>query len=171
MADPTDRNMNKIVLTLTLILLSSLFAIPTISNPTRSTRSAPNQNRYQYEYADGSGNVYIINPNSIDYRPMTKAQSSSGNYSGGTPRTVKIDTVQYQTIAMMLDRALNLKSIHVGDGKMGRAKGTGIISKQAKNRQVQTQVISMESLERREIEAFLDRLISDRRKTFGSTIN
>lgn len=155
--------MHKIVLTLTLTLLSPLFALPTIANLLRSTQPVQ-QNKYpsKYEYADGSGNVYIINSKSIEYRPITKAQSSSGNYSGGTPRTVKIDNVQYQTISMMLDRALNLKSIHVGDGKMGRAKGTGIISKQAKNRQVQTQVIAMESPERREIEAFLDRLIGER---------
>lgn len=141
----------------------ALLALPTIANPLRSTKVAQQQQKYpsKYEYADGAGNLYIINSKSIEYRPITKAQSSSGNYSGGTPRTVKIDTVQYQTISMMLDRALNLKSIHVGDGKMGRAKGTGTISKQAKNRQVQTQVIAMESLERREIEAFLDRLIGN----------
>jgi hypothetical protein len=155
--------MNKIVFTLTLTMFLALLALPTIANPLRSTKVAQQQQKYpsKYEYADGAGNLYIINSKSIEYRPITKAQSSSGNYSGGTPRTVKIDTVQYQTISMMLDRALNLKSIHVGDGKMGRAKGTGTISKQAKNRQVQTQVIAMESLERREIEAFLDRLIGN----------
>jgi hypothetical protein len=155
--------MNKIVWTLTLTMFLALLALPTIANPLRSTKVAQQQQKYasKYEYADGAGNLYIINSKSIEYRPITKAQSSSGNYSGGTPRTVKIDTVQYQTISMMLDRALNLKSIHVGDGKMGRAKGTGMISKQAKNRQVQTQVIAMESPERREIEAFLDRLIGN----------
>jgi hypothetical protein len=153
--------MNKIVLTLTLILLSSIFALPAIAKaPPRSTRSAPNQERSKYEYADGAGNVYIINPKSIDYRPITKTESSSGNYEGGKPRIVKIDTLQYQAIVMMLDRALN----------QSRAKGTGMISKQSKNRPVQTQLILMDSQERREIEAFLDRLIGER-QTFGSTIN
>jgi hypothetical protein len=169
---------SRTVFTLALILFAPVLVIPTMlihrsfanTNPLRSTQSVQKQERSKYEYADGAGNVYIINPKSIDYRPITRAESSSGNYSGGKPRTVKIDTVQYQTISMMLDRALNLKSIHVGDGKMGRAKGTGIISKQAKNRQVQTQVIAIESLERREIEAFLDRLINER-QTFGGTMN
>jgi hypothetical protein len=163
--------MNKIVLTLTLILLSSIFALPAIAKaPPRSTRSAPNQERSKYEYADGAGNVYIINPKSIDYRPITKTESSSGNYEGGKPRIVKIDTLQYQAIVMMLDRALNLKSIHAKQDNQGRAKGTGMISKQAKNRPVQTQLILMDSQERREIEAFLDRLIGER-QTFGGTIN
>jgi hypothetical protein len=158
----------KIVSALTLILGSPLLALPTLlfcrgfvnANPLRATQLAQ-QNKYpsKYEYADGAGNLYIINSKSIEYRPITKAQSSSGNYSGGTPRTVKLDTVQYQAISLMLDRALNLRSIHVGDGKMGRAKGTGLISKQTKNQQVQTQTIAMESPERKEIEAFLDRLI------------
>jgi hypothetical protein len=163
--------MNKIVLTLTLILLSPIFAVPAIAKASpRSTRSAPNQERSKYEYADGAGNVYIINPKSIDYRPITKVESSSGNYDGGKPRIVKIDTLQYQAIVMMLDRALNLKSIHAKQDNQGRAKGTGMISKQAKNRPVQTQLILMDSQERREIEAFLDRLIGER-QTFGSTIN
>lgn len=160
--------MHKIVLFLSIILLSPVIVIPAIAKTIpKSTQSAPSKDRY--EYADGAGNLYIINLKSIEYRPITKAQSSSGIYSGGQPQTVKIDSVQYQTISMMLDRALNLKSIQVGDGKLGRAKGTGLISKQTKNRPVQTQVIAMESLERREIEAFLHRLVSER-QTFDGTM-
>lgn len=162
--------MHKTVLFLSLILLSPVIVSPTLAKTSpKSAQSSPSKDLDRYEYADGAGNLYIINLKSIEYRPITKAQSSSGIYSGGQPQTVKIDSVQYQTISMMLDRALNLKSIQVGDGKLGRAKGTGLISKQTKNRQVETQVIAMESLERREIEAFLHRLVSER-QTFDGTM-
>jgi hypothetical protein len=152
--------MNKIVFTLALILLSPIFAIPTIaidlpvSQPTDSQKY-----EYKYQYADGAGNLYIINPDSIDYRPITREQSSSLNYDGGKPRTVKIDARQYQEISVKLDRSLKLTSIQSNNVRMGRAKGTGLISKQAKNRQVRNRVISMNSQAQKEIEASLKQLI------------
>jgi hypothetical protein len=149
--------MKTIVLTLALMLLSPIFALPTIANPTGSEQAA--SDKYEYQYADGAGNLYIINPESIDYRPISRAESSSLNYDGGAPRQVKIDPRQYQSIAIKLDRALNLKSIDVGDGKMGRAKGMGLISKQDKQQKVLNRVISMGSQEQKEIEALLRQLI------------
>jgi hypothetical protein len=118
--------MKTIVLTLALILLSPMFALPTIANPTGSEQAAAD--KYEYQYADGAGNLYIINPESIDYRPISRAESSSLNYD-------------------------------VGDGKMGRAKGMGLISKQNKQQKVLNRVISMGSQEQKEIEVLLRQLI------------
>ena len=152
--------MHKLVFTLTLILLSPIFELPTIANPHRSPQVATKKDEYKYEYADGAGNLYIIDRRSIEYRPVARSESSSLNYDGGQPRTVKIDLSQYQTISVNLDRAFNLKSIHVkNNDNMGRSKGTGLISKQAKNRQIQSRIISQNSQERQEIEALLERLI------------
>ena len=150
--------MNEIVFTLTLILLSPIFTLPTLANPPESLQAASEQ--YEYKYADSAGNVYVVNRQSIDYHPITRAESSSGNYDGGIPRKVKIDARQYQEIAAKLDRALNLKSIGVGNDNLGRAKGTGIIFKPDKNRKIQSRVMVWKSQERSEIEALLDRLIS-----------
>lgn len=149
--------MKQLILTLTLIILSPIFALPTIANPTSSERAAAD--KYEYQYADGAGNSYIIDRQSIDYRPITRAESSSGMYDGGTPRKVKIDARQYQEIADKLDRVLDIKSIDTNNGNLGRAKGTGLILKPDKNRQIQRRVIASNSQERREIEALLDRLI------------
>jgi hypothetical protein len=149
--------MNKIFFMLIPILLSPIFAVPTIANPPESPQVGSAQ--YEYKYGDSAGNVYVIDRQSIDYRPITRAESSSGNYDGGIPRKVKIDTRQYQEIAAILDRAFNLKSIDVGNGNLVRAKGTGLISKPDKNRQIQSRVIDRKSQERIQIEALLDRLI------------
>ncbi|AFY94274.1 hypothetical protein [Chamaesiphon minutus] len=149
--------MKKIVLTLTLILLSPIFAIPAIANPFKSSQTTID--RGEYQYADGSGNLYLIDRGSIEYRPITRAESSSGNYDGGAPKTVKITDRQYRQVAAMIDRALDRKSIQVGNGKNGRAKGTGIIYKRVKDRQILTQVIDRDSRSRTEIEVLLKQLL------------
>ena len=149
--------MKQLILTLALVILSPIFALPTIANPSSSEQAA--SDKYEYQYADGAGNLYIIARQSIDYRPITSAESSSGIYDGGTPRKVKIDDRQYQEIATKLDAVFNLKSIDISNGNLGRAKGTGLVSKPDKNRQIQSRVITQKSQQRREIEALLDRLI------------
>jgi hypothetical protein len=152
-SNPKIVTMKQLVLTLTLILLSPIFALPTIANPTSSEQAAAD--RYEYRYADGAGNSYIIDRQSIEYRPITRAESSSGMYDGGTPRKVKIDARQYQELAAKLDTAFNLNS----NSNLDRKKGTGLILKPDKNRQIQSRVIAQNSQELREIEALLDRLI------------
>jgi hypothetical protein len=116
------------------------------------------QARFEYEYADGAGNRYIIDRDSIDYRPISRMQSSSLNYDGGKPRKVTIDDRQYQEIAAMLDRAFDLATSNA-DGKLGRAKGTGLISKPDKHRQFHSRVIAQNSPARAQIEALLKKSI------------
>jgi hypothetical protein len=154
--------MKKIVLTLTLILLSPIFAIPTIANPVRFSQTKIDRSAYKYQYADGAGNLYVINLGSIEYRPITRAESSSGNYDGGAPKTVKITDRQYREVAAILDRVLDLKSDRVGDGKNGRAKGTGMIYKRIKDGQNVTQVIGRNSRSQTEIEALLKQLLNQK---------
>jgi hypothetical protein len=158
--------MKELVLTLTLVLLSPIFALPTIANPTDSEQAA--SDKYDYQYADGAGNLYIIDRQSIDYRPITRAESSSGIYDGGTPRKVKIDARQYQEIAVKLDQVFDLKSINISNRNLGRAKGTGVISKPDKNRQIQSRVIAHKSQEQNEIEALLDRIIGGKNRSVRS---
>lgn len=175
--------MNKQLTTLILIIIGSICLIPTIlifqnrsyaSNLMGSSNllaekmenKSPQavldkQEKYRYKYADGAGNLYIINLDSINYLPVTKATSSSLNYSGGKPRVVKINTRQYREIALKLERGLNLRSIRAVNDLNGRAKGTGIISKRDRDRQVRSRVLAMNSSDRQEIETLLKQLIGD----------
>lgn len=71
-----------------------------------------------YEYADGNGNVYILKSSSLEYVPVKKEESSSGLYSGGSPKTVTITPTQYEGIKDLLNAALNNPSIHIEDRVM-----------------------------------------------------
>jgi hypothetical protein len=168
---PRSRKMKNIIFKLTLIQIAPILVIPAIlfqsgfvkaSEPLRSSQTTIDRGEYKYQYADGAGNLYIIDLESIEYRPITRAESSSGTYDGGTPKTVKITSRQYREVAATLDRALDLKSIHVGDGKNGRAKGTGIIYKRVKDGQILTQVIERDSRSQTEIEVLLQQLLTQK---------
>jgi hypothetical protein len=81
----------------------------------------------QYEYADGSGNRYIITQGTLSYIPVTPEESSSGMYSGGDPKEILLKGNQYNAIRSLLDNAItkNLSSsIHMD----GRVKMSGLIS-------------------------------------------
>jgi hypothetical protein len=141
-------------LLLVLGLPIAMFPSPSDANDLTTPQLEPV--RFAYEYADGAGNRYLIDRNSIDYRPISRMQSSSLNYDGGKPRQVTIDTKQYQIIAATIERAFAASKV---DGKLGRAKGTGLISKPDKRRQIHSRVIEQNSPERAEIEALLKKSI------------
>jgi uncharacterized lipoprotein len=71
-----------------------------------------------YEYADGNGNTYKIQPSSLEYIPVKKEESSSGLYSGGDAKTVTINAEQYKNISMLLESALDNTGIHINDRVM-----------------------------------------------------
>ena len=71
-----------------------------------------------YEYADGNGNTYRIQPSSLEYIPVKKEESSSGMYSGGDAKTVTINEEQFKNISTLLKSALNNTSIQINDRVM-----------------------------------------------------
>lgn len=77
----------------------------------------------QYEYADGSANLYRITSDSVQYIPVTPAESSTGFYSGGEPAKVSITSEQFQSLKQQLDNAIAETTWHTPD----RAKGTALI--------------------------------------------
>lgn len=148
----------EIALLLLLGLPIAMLPLPSYANDVTTPQLKQAQFEYEYVYVDPPGNRYIIARDSIDYQPMTRMRSSSGLYDGGKPRKVTIDTRQYQEIAAMLDRAFNTTSNF--DGKVGRTKGTGLIYKPDKNRQLRTsRILDMHSPQRAEIEALLKKSI------------
>jgi hypothetical protein len=75
----------------------------------------------QYEYADGSGNRFLITPTNLSYVPVTPAESSTGRYSGGDPNEIPLKADQYNAIRSRIDSAVIkhlTSSVHIGRVKM-----------------------------------------------------
>jgi hypothetical protein len=79
----------------------------------------------QYEYADGSANLYLLTEKELEYLPVRPEESSTGFYSGGEPKTVSVTVEQYNKLKDLFDQALENTSIHIAD----RMKTSGMISK------------------------------------------
>lgn len=59
-----------------------------------------------YKYADGNGNVFIISATTLEYQPVKAAESSSGVYSGGEPKTISLTSDQYSAIRAAFEKAI-----------------------------------------------------------------
>lgn len=80
-----------------------------------------------YRYTDGNNNTYFITPTSVDYQPIDKMMSSSGNYDGGEPVKKEIDEAQYTAIQLAINAAIENTASHIEKRQMGsgwiRAEG------------------------------------------------
>ncbi len=74
---------------------------------------------YLYKYIDGNNNLWIVKENEIEYKPITKEQSSSGEYSGGKPFKVSITLEQYGELQILFKNALQQTSSHSEKREMG----------------------------------------------------
>lgn len=72
-----------------------------------------------YRYIDGKNNVWEISNGIVEYKPISKELSSSGEYSGGQPFQSKITSDQFLTIQAMLQKALSNPAIHLQNRLMG----------------------------------------------------
>jgi hypothetical protein len=82
------------------------------------------KSNHRYVYADGSANRYLITSDSLEYDPVTPEESSTGTYSGGSPKTVSISAEQFRSISQLFDQAIANKVVHIED----RMKTSGAIS-------------------------------------------
>ena len=73
----------------------------------------------KYTYVDGSNNVYSLTQDSLDYDPISPNQSSSGEYSGGEPKTVKITTEQFAKLETIILALSKDKKSHEKTRQMG----------------------------------------------------
>ena len=62
-----------------------------------------------YIYSDGNSNTYNISETHINYEPVTKGNSSSGNYSGGEAKTKNISQKDFEKINSLFKEALASK--------------------------------------------------------------
>ncbi|MFK7908056.1 MAG: hypothetical protein AB8B69_23195 [Chitinophagales bacterium] len=72
-----------------------------------------------YRYVDGNNNTYVITPTSVDYQPIDKMMSSSGNYDGGEPIKKEIDETQYTSIQSAMNAAIENTAAHIDKREMG----------------------------------------------------
>ncbi len=67
----------------------------------------------QYEYADGSANLYILTAYSLKYLPVTPQTSSSGKYHGGKAFTVPLSSDEYKRLQLLFEKALGDTACHI----------------------------------------------------------
>jgi hypothetical protein len=76
------------------------------------------------EYADGSGNLYIIHYDHIEYLPIKPENSSSGIYDGGEATKKNISYKEFKQIEDEFNLIFKNKSIQIN----GRMMGSGMLS-------------------------------------------
>jgi hypothetical protein len=107
-----------------------------------------------YEYADGSGNVYVVKDLSVEYKPVTPRNSSSGVYSGGEPAHATVSSSQYDSLVNLLESAMANSSIH----QENREMMTGLIVRYSNADPTRT-VLKRDSSEKNAIETALKKLL------------
>jgi hypothetical protein len=107
-----------------------------------------------YEYADGSGNVYVVKDLSVEYKPVTPRNSSSGVYSGGEPAHATISSDQYDSLVNLLESAIDNSSVH----QENREMMTGLIVKYSSADTTRV-VLKRDSDEKSTIETRLKKLL------------
>ena len=76
-------------------------------------------------FADGSGNQYTITSDAADanahlvYKPMTPEESSSGEYSGGSPADIQISAENTSELWRRVGALQNDPSLHSESRSMG----------------------------------------------------
>jgi hypothetical protein len=112
-----------------------------------------------YHYADGSANVYKIYGDSISYIPVTKAQSSSGEYSGGEPKTIAITSEQKEKLIKLLELALD----STNQQQERREMMTGMLSKSLEEEEIKKVILKSKSALKNQIETYLKDLLDIQR--------
>lgn len=104
----------------------------------------------EFTYVDGNNNSYEIFKDSVSYIPISKENSSSGEYSGGDSKTVAIDEMIFLKIRSEINTLIKSKSEHIETRLMGC--GTIIFKKK-------TYYINMNSSLKENFETMLRQLI------------
>ena len=105
-------------------------------------------------YGDGNGNQYVIEQDSIEYKPIEPKFSSSGIYDGGEHMKKTITQHEYEKIASVFTKAMTNEASHVKN----RVKGSGAISIQ-EGSSVKLCILSPNSEKLNEIERLLKAIL------------
>ena len=72
-----------------------------------------------YTYADGSGNLYTFNKDSLEYLPVKPRESSSGTYDGGDHVKIVPDLNKFFQVVDLIEKAHGSKADHAERREMG----------------------------------------------------
>lgn len=109
-------------------------------------------------YADGSGNVYLVEASVLRYEPVTRERSSSGTYSGGEPFERKLSAQEAADWARALGAAETATASHVPN----RVMRSGAVRLERAG-QAKSFVLAPDCPEQKAIEDLLARLRPARR--------
>lgn len=148
--------MKKINLYLILTILCNLSFINCKTSQSLITMKSTDNQSIMMSYADGSANLYKIGQDWLEYVPVKPEESSTGFYSGGEPKTVKISPDDFQKIKSLFEKAFADKSQHIAD----RTKMSGVVSQLIDNQSIKI-ILSPQSALKTEIESLLKTLLKN----------
>ncbi len=108
----------------------------------------------QYEYADGSANVYRITNSTLNFIPIKPEESSSGIFSGGLPKTVQLTPSQFDEIRTVMEQGMSNTSIHI----VNRVKMSGALTV-INGKEQRQYILKPNSMELQAIEKVLKRIL------------
>ena len=73
----------------------------------------------QYIYTDGNNNTYSLQGDTLNYYPVKKINSSSGQYDGGDLKSIQLDKDQLEKLIDLFNLTLNNIGIHQKKREMG----------------------------------------------------
>ena len=107
-----------------------------------------------FRYIDGSNNTYFIWGNEIKYTPISKENSSSGEYDGGEAKSIQIKKEESDKLYKLCSDAITDTTTHINHRNMGC--GTLVHVQKSGNK---TYYLSMNSKSKNKIENYLKELI------------
>jgi hypothetical protein len=119
-----------------------------------SVNACKSQDSVKYIYGDGSNNTYVIKKKSLEYKPIKPIESSSGEYSGGQPKTIVLSQTDYDKIVAVLTKAIEDKSMHIDQ----RIMMSGLIVVETKG-QSKSYILGARSTSKADVEALLKELM------------
>lgn len=90
-----------------LLLLATAF----LMNCTPS-KSVTTDNKLTFNYSDGTANGYVVKEGKLIYDPVKMEESSSGEYSGGEPKTVELSNKDISNLRALASAAVNCTDCH-----------------------------------------------------------
>lgn len=108
-----------------------------------------------YTYLDGSANKFELNGTNLEYTPVKKENSSSGEYSGGVQKKVTVTSEEINLIKAAFEKAIKAKT----EQQEKREMMTGMVIKEKKKKKTEV-ILKSDSASKKELEELLKKLIT-----------
>lgn len=108
-----------------------------------------------YKYFDGNNNTFIINDTLIKYIPVKAKESSSGIYSGGKAKQVKINKEKFLQLVKLFEEAFDKES----EKQIIREMTSGALSEYYTNKLKKEAILKPKSEIKKKIETELSHIL------------